>query len=57
MGNFAQVRAGLAAGPELPQTGVSIESLDRMAQARSDTEAAPAMQEAKRKLFLGFRLE
>jgi len=37
--------------------GVSIEALDRIAQACSDTEAARRMQEAKRKLFLGFRQE
>ena len=36
---------------------VSIEGLDRIAQVRSDTEAARRMQEGKRKLFLGFRQE
>lgn len=36
---------------------VSIEDLDRIARVRSDTEAARRMQEAKRKLFLGFRQE
>ena len=34
---------------------VSIESLDRIANALSDNESARAMQEAKRKLFLGFQ--
>ena len=34
---------------------VSIEGLDRIAKACSDTEAATRMQEAKRKLFLGFQ--
>lgn len=47
----------------LPETesylkaGRSIEELDKIAQAHSDTEAARRMQEAKRKLFLGFRQE
>jgi transposase InsO family protein len=36
---------------------VSTEALDRIAQACSDTEAARGMQQAKRKLFLGFRQE
>jgi transposase InsO family protein len=35
----------------------SIESLDRIAKTNSDTESARSMQEAKRKLFLGFRQE
>jgi hypothetical protein len=39
------------------QPTVSIAGLDRIAQACSDTEAARRMQEAKRKLFLGFRQE
>jgi transposase InsO family protein len=37
--------------------GVSIAGMDRIAQTCSDTEAARRMQEAKRKLFLGFRQE
>jgi transposase InsO family protein len=37
--------------------GVSIAGLHRIAQTSSDTEAARRMQEAKRKLFLGFRQE
>ena len=36
---------------------LSIESLDRIAAAHSDTESARQMQEAKRKLFLAFRQE
>jgi transposase InsO family protein len=36
---------------------LSIESLDRIAAAHSDTESARQMQEAKRKLFLAFRPE
>jgi transposase InsO family protein len=36
---------------------LSIEKLDRMADQHSDTESARRMQEAKRKLFLGFRQE
>jgi transposase InsO family protein len=35
--------------------GISMQGLDRIAQACSDTESARRMQEAKRKLFLGFR--
>lgn len=31
--------------------GVTVSEVDRVAQARTDTEAALAMQEAKRKLF------
>jgi hypothetical protein len=33
---------------------VTIESLERQAQAQSDTEGALAMQAAKHKLFAGF---
>jgi transposase InsO family protein len=36
---------------------LSIQSLDRIAAAQSDTESARGMQEAKRKLFLTFRQE
>jgi transposase InsO family protein len=36
---------------------LSIESLDRIAAAHSDTESARQMQEAKRKLFIAFRQE
>ena len=36
---------------------LSIQSLDRIAAAQSDTESARGMQEAKRKLFLAFRQE
>jgi len=35
----------------------SLQSLDRMAKTHSDTECAKSMQEAKRKLFSGFRQE
>jgi len=34
---------------------VTIESLDRLARAKGDTKAVIEMQEAKRKLFAGFR--
>jgi transposase InsO family protein len=37
--------------------GLSIQGLDRIAAAHSDTESARQMQEAKRKLFLAFRQE
>jgi transposase InsO family protein len=36
------------------QSGVTIEELDRQARAKTDTQAAVEMQEAKRKLFAGF---
>lgn len=39
------------------KTGHSIQSLDQIAQAQSDTESARHMQDAKGKLFLGFRQE
>ena len=35
--------------------GVRLEALEQLAQAHSDTESARRMQQAKRKLFLGFR--
>ena len=47
----------LAPGQSYLKPAVSISELDRIAQAHSDTEAARRMQEAKRKLFLGFRPE
>ena len=34
---------------------LSIQGLDQIANAHSDTESAQLMQEAKRKLFLSFR--
>lgn len=37
------------------KNGVTIESLDRLARAKGDTQAAREMQEAKRKLFAGFQ--
>ena len=37
--------------------GISWEQLERAADAQSDTQAARQMQEAKRKLFAGFRLK
>jgi transposase InsO family protein len=46
--------------PEAPgylKPGLSIQSLDQIANTLSDTESARRMQEAKRKLFLGFRQE
>ncbi len=52
-----RLERALPPGQSFLRPEVSIESLDRMAQALSDTEAARAMQEAKRKLFLGFRQE
>jgi len=48
------------ASPEQPhylRPPLSMQTLDRMAQAHSDTESATRMQQAKRKLFLAFRQE
>jgi transposase InsO family protein len=48
----------LRAGPEPPRylkPALRLPDLEQIAQAHSDTEAARRMQEAKRKLFLGFR--
>lgn len=47
----------LPPGQSYLKPAVSIQGLDRIAQACSDTEAARRMQKAKRKLFLGFRQE
>jgi hypothetical protein len=47
----------LPPGQSYLKPAVSIEGLDRIAQTHSDTQAARRMQEAKRKLFLGFRQE
>lgn len=47
----------LPPGQSYLKPSVSMEGLDLIAQACSDTEAARRMQEAKRKLFLGWRLE
>jgi transposase InsO family protein len=44
-------------GPNILKPEHSLASLDRIASANSDTESARSMQEAKRKLFLGFRQE
>lgn len=47
----------LPPGQSYLKPNVSVPELDRIAQAHSDTEVARRMQEAKRKLFLGFRPE
>jgi transposase InsO family protein len=54
------LRAIAIAAPEQPDffnPGYSIERLDQIARTHSDTQSAQRMQEAKRKLFLGFRQE
>ena len=54
------LRAIRRAGPKQEgffKPGFSIERLDRIAKAHSDTESAQLMQAAKRNLFLGFRRE
>ena len=50
-----EVLAGLPEEQRELKPGVSLEDLEQMAQAHSDTAAAQRMQQAKRKLFLGFR--
>ena len=52
---LTEVLAGLPDTPPLLKPGRSILDLQRMADARSDTDAAQGMQAAKHKLFLGFR--
>lgn len=47
----------LPEGHSYLKPALSIPALDQLAQAHSDTAAARQMQEAKRKLFLGFRQE
>lgn len=47
----------LPEGQSYLKPALSIQALDQLAQAHSDTTAARQMQEAKRKLFLGFRQE
>lgn len=49
-----ELERALAKGSYL-KPAFSIAALDRIAQAHSDTEAARRMQQAKEKLFLGFR--
>lgn len=51
------IRRTASKQPGFFKPGFSIERLDQIANAHSDTEAAQLMQEAKRKLFLGFRRE
>lgn len=54
------LRALMSAAPDPAaylRPEVSLQSLDRMARTHSDTECAKSMQEAKRKLFIGFRQE
>jgi len=43
--------------PDIFKPEFSLERLDQIAKAHSDTESAQLMQEAKRNLFLGFRQE
>lgn len=52
-----QLALDAPAGQDVLKPGCSIESLNRIASAHSDTESAKRMQEAKRKLFVGFRQE
>jgi len=52
-----ELSRALPKGSSYLKPELSIQSLDRIAAAHSDTESAKEMQEAKRKLFLTFRQE
>ena len=52
-----ELSQALPEGSSYLKSECSIESLNRIANAHSDTESARRMQEAKCKLFLGFRQE
>jgi transposase InsO family protein len=52
-----ELSQALPEGQSYLKPTLSVPALDQMAQAHSDTESARHMQEAKRKLFLGFRQE
>lgn len=52
-----QLSQALPEGQSYLKPPLSIESLDRIANQHSDTESARRMQQAKCKLFLGFRQE
>jgi hypothetical protein len=52
-----ELERALPVGQSYPIPTLSIPTLDPIATAHSDTEAAQNMQAAKRKLFLGFRQE
>ena len=50
-----EVLAHLPQAQRQLKPGLRMQALEQMAQAHSDTESARRMQQAKRKLFLGFR--
>jgi transposase InsO family protein len=52
-----ELSQALPDGQSYLKQNLTIEALDQVAKAHSDTESARRMQEAKRKLFLGFRQE
>lgn len=52
-----ELSLALPEGQSYLKPALSIQGLDQLAQARSDTAAARQMQEAKHKLFVGFRQE
>jgi transposase InsO family protein len=52
-----QLSCAVPGAPGYLKPGLSIPSLDQIANTLSDTESARSMQEAKRKLFLTFRQE
>lgn len=52
-----KLEVALPQGQSCLKPGQSMQALDKIAQAQSDTESAMGMQEAKRKLFAGFRQE
>jgi transposase InsO family protein len=52
-----EIASAASGPPAYLRPEFSLQSLDRMAKTHSDTECAKSMQEAKRKLFSGFRQE
>lgn len=52
-----ELTSALPEGQSYLKPGHSIQSLDQIAAAQSDTESARRMQETKGKLFLGFQKE
>ena len=52
-----ELTSALPKGQSYLKPGYSIQTLDQIAAADSDTESARRMQESKQKLFLGFQKE
>ena len=54
---LCELSRALPEGESYLKAELSVQALDLIAKTQSDTESAGHMQEAKRKLFLGFRQE